>query len=82
MDKKLDRTNELLEQLLKRSSLSYRFLQGLVQSLGATIGLAIFIAIISSLLSNVELIPLIGGWLSDVANETISKTNVQQFITK
>lgn len=80
MDKKLDRTNELLEKLLKRSSLGYRFAQGLAQTLGATIGLTILFAIIGYLLSSLELVPLIGGWLSDVINDAVSKTSLQQLI--
>lgn len=71
----LNKTNELLEKIYKRLSPGHRFLSGLLQSLGATVGLAIFLAFIGYLLSRIELVPLIGGWLSDVANEAISNVN-------
>ena len=76
MTDQLARNNELLERLVKRHSLGYKFLAGIVQALGATLGLAILFALISNFLSRVELVPLIGGWLSDVANNAIGNINL------
>lgn len=76
MDKNLERTNELLEKINKKSSLGYRFLAGLIQALGATVGLALVLAILGYFISKIELIPIIGGWVSDIINQAMSGVNL------
>jgi len=78
MDDKLKETNELLTELIKTRSLWYRFLSGLLQALGATLGLAIIIAILAFTISKIQLIPIIGGWLSQVVNEALSNVKLPQ----
>lgn len=75
LDKNIQETNRLLETLIKRTNLWYRFVAGLMQALGATVGLAIILAILSYLLSRVQLVPIIGNWISDIANQALSNIN-------
>lgn len=76
----LARNNELLEKLIKKSSPMNRFSAGFFQALGATVGLAIFLAISGYLISRVELVPLIGSWLSQIIEETLNNINSSELL--
>lgn len=80
MDLKLEETNALLAKLVKRTSLAHRFLAGLIYSLGATLGFAIFLSIIGFSLSRIEVIPIIGGFISDIINNAASNIELPQNI--
>ncbi len=66
-------TNRLLEKLIKQKSLKYNFLVGLAQSLGATLGLAIVLGIITYILRQLPLTKLVGNWLATVIDEAIKQ---------
>ncbi len=72
MEENLKETNELLKKLLKKKTLSYSFLTGLAQSLGATVGLAIVAGIITYVLQHVSLANIVGKWLADVINNALN----------
>ena len=42
------------------------FLGGIAWGLGATIGLSVVLALLALILNNVNLVPLVGGFLSEV----------------
>lgn len=73
----LTENNELLKKLIKTKSLSYRFLMGLAYGLGATLGVAVLLAIVGFILSKIQLVPVIGGWLSEVINAALSNVDYQ-----
>lgn len=49
------------------------FLGGIAWSLGTLVGAAVIVGIIGFLLSRVNLIPLIGSWLTQIIQEAIPK---------
>jgi len=49
------------------------FIGGLFWALGATIGVGIIFALVSFILKNVNLVPYIGEFVSDVLNEVLQK---------
>jgi len=76
----VETTNQLLQKLIKRRSLFHSFALGLLHSLGATVGLAVVLALIAFILSKIELVPLIGGWLSQIIDEALSNVKVDSFL--
>ena len=60
----------------RKSIIINNFIGGLSWAVGATIGLALIIAVLSFLLKNINLVPFIGAFISDVINQII-KTNPQ-----
>lgn len=75
MSEELKRNNELLEKLISKNSLFNRFIGGFFQALGATLGLAAFITIASYFLSQIELVPILGKFISEVINNAISNVD-------
>ena len=71
-DELLAETNKLLKKILKRKSLWYAFLNGLMNGLGATVGLAIVLAIGAYLLQSLPITQWIGDWLSEIINNALS----------
>jgi len=78
-DKLIQENNKLLAKLVKRQSLPYRFLAGLMYGLGATLGVALIFALIGFILSKLQVIPIVGGFLSNILNEAIKNINYQPF---
>lgn len=50
------------------------FIGGVAWGLGATVGLSIFVAILSLILNKINLIPVIGDFVSQIS-DYVSKTN-------
>ncbi len=73
MEEKLQETNQLLEKLIKRRSLSYSFLSGLAQSLGATLGLTLVLGIVAYILHHLPLAQIMGDWLAQMVNEAMKQ---------
>ena len=76
MEQTLKETNQLLKKLIKRRSIGYSFLLGMANSFGATVGLVLVFALLAYVLRQLPLVPMIGDWLSEVMNNTISKIDV------
>lgn len=49
------------------------FFGGLAWALGATIGLAIIIALLGLILKNINLVPFVGNFVADIINFIIDK---------
>lgn len=49
------------------------FLGGIAWALGATVGLAIIVAVLGFILKNINLVPFIGNFVADVIKFVISK---------
>ncbi len=74
MDEKLlEETNQLLKKIIKRRSLSYAFLNGLMNSLGATLGLALFLGLVAYIFQHLPVDRLIGSWLAGIINQTLNQ---------
>ena len=56
----------------KMSILVKNFLGGMSWAFGATIGFAIIIAVLSFLLKNINVVPYVGNFISDVIKEIIA----------
>lgn len=56
------------------------FLGGIAWGLGATVGLSIFLAIITFILSKINLIPIVGNFISGIV--TYIAANNPQLLTK
>lgn len=80
MDEKLlKENNRLLQELINSRKYHRRFIAGLVYGLGATVGVAVVLGIFAFIVSRIELIPIIGEWLSRVVNEALVNINYQSF---
>jgi len=75
-EKLLAETNQLLKKLIKRRSLWYNFLSGLAQSLGATVGLTLFLGIVTYLVQRFQFNQMVGGWLAEIINEAMNQVKV------
>jgi hypothetical protein len=49
------------------------FLGGIAWALGATVGLAVIVALLGFILQNINLVPFVGGFIADVINFVIAK---------
>jgi hypothetical protein len=58
-----------------RRFLLYSFLNGIAGGLGRTIGATVVIAILAFILSKVQLVPIIGEWVSEIV--AIVRENLQ-----
>ena len=59
--------------LSRRQIIVNNFLGGISWGLGTTIGLSVFFAILGVIISRVDLIPIIGDWVSQILNSVLSK---------
>lgn len=50
----------------KKKIMFYNFLGGLFWAFGTFVGLAIIAVIAGFIISKIDLVPIIGGWLSDI----------------
>ncbi|MBI2025862.1 MAG: hypothetical protein HYT06_00610 [Candidatus Levybacteria bacterium] len=57
----------------KKEIIVNNFIGGLSWALGATIGLAIIIAILGIILRNINLVPFVGNFVADIINFIIDK---------
>jgi uncharacterized protein (DUF2062 family) len=69
------RLNQSITRLVKQQSLPSSFLRGVASGFGSVIGATIVVAVLAYLLSNVELIPLIGSWLAELVEYVAIITN-------
>lgn len=49
------------------------FIGGLAWALGATVGLAIIVALLGLILKNINLVPFVGNFIADIINFIIDK---------
>lgn len=59
-----------------RKMLFYNFLGGIAWSLGTLVGLGIIVAIIGYIISQINLVPIIGSWVAEILKEVTSKTQL------
>lgn len=59
--------------LSRRQIIVNNFLGGISWGLGTTIGLSIFLVVTGIVLSRINLIPIIGDWLSQIINSATIK---------
>ena len=65
---------ERSSKLSKREMIVNNFIGGIFWSLGATVGLALIFTILSLMAKNVDLVPFVGSFVSDVIDFVISKS--------
>ena len=59
-----------------RKVLFYNFLGGIAWSLGTLVGLGIIAAIIGFIVSRIDLIPVIGSWVTEIFKYVISHSQL------
>lgn len=62
----IKRLNHVINRLYKQQSLWHSFLRGILSGLGSVLGATIIVALIAYLLRNINLVPIIGDWLSQI----------------
>ena len=62
----LKRLNRSITQLVKQQGMTRSFLRGVSMGLGSVVGATIVVAILALVLRNVQLIPVIGDWVSQI----------------
>jgi hypothetical protein len=65
---------ERSSKLMLREIIFNNFIGGVSWAIGATVGLAIFFALLTLIAKNINLVPIIGSFVSDIIN-FILKTN-------
>lgn len=70
--KELKRLNRNLSRLNAKQSFGRIFITGIISGLGSAIGATLIVAILVYLISKIELIPVIGSWLSTLIKEIMS----------
>jgi len=65
----ISRLSQVIQKLDRRHTLIYSFFRGIVTGLGTVVGATLVVAILAYLFSHVELIPLIGTWLSELIKQ-------------
>ena len=66
------RLNKILTKMYKRSSAGSAFLIGIFSGLGSVIGATLVVAIVVSLLSHVQVIPILGNWIGQIAAAAVN----------
>ena len=69
--------NKNIIRLTNRQSFARSFFNGILSGLGSVIGATIVVAVLAFMLSNVQLIPVIGEWISQIT-EYVSNTGAQR----
>ncbi len=57
----------------KKEIIINNFIGGIAWAVGATIGLAIIVAILGLILRNINLVPFVGNFIADIINFIIDK---------
>jgi hypothetical protein len=61
------------QNLSKRKIIFNNFLGGIFWSLGATVGLAIIFAFLTLLANNIDIVPFVGNFVSDIIDFVVSR---------
>lgn len=70
---KADGANKYLQPYKSKRQIMFdNFLGGLFWSLGTFVGLTILVGISGYFISKIDLIPIIGGWMSQIVQEATS----------
>jgi len=72
VQEELKNLNHNLIRLNSKQSFGRIFLTGIISGLGSAVGATLIVAILLYLLSKVELIPIIGSWLSNLVGEIMA----------
>ena len=67
----IKRLNSILTRLYYRQSVTRTFFNGVVYGLGSVFGATLVFALIIYFLGKVDLIPIIGTWLSEIVSEAM-----------
>ncbi len=70
----------LISKLYNRQSPWNYFLNGLLNSFGYFVGIAIIVAAVAYFLQQVPLIPMIGDWLGEVLKQSLKNLTPQQYL--
>ncbi|KKP80595.1 MAG: hypothetical protein UR81_C0022G0002 [Candidatus Levybacteria bacterium GW2011_GWB1_35_5] len=57
----------------KKEIIINNFIGGIAWAVGATVGLAIIVAILGLILQNINLVPFVGNFIADIINFIIDK---------
>ncbi len=57
----------------KKEIIINNFIGGIAWAVGATVGLAIIVAILGMILQNINLVPFVGNFIADIINFIIDK---------
>lgn len=64
----------------KKRILLNNFLGGIAWGIGATVGLAIFLAIFGLIMRNIDLVPILGPFITNIYNYVLdNSTRLQKF---
>ena len=74
LEKEIQQLNKTILKLDKHHSLSNSFLRGVFYGLGSVVGATMVVALLAYLLRNIELIPIIGTWVAQIAEHVSAVT--------
>lgn len=57
-----------IDLLIKQQGMTHSFFRGVVTGLGSAIGATLVVGILALILRNVQLIPVIGDWVAQIAD--------------
>lgn len=69
LSEEMARLNQVIIRLDRRHTLLYSFFRGIVTGLGTVVGATIVVAVLAFLFRHVQLIPLIGTWLTEIIKQ-------------
>lgn len=72
----IQKLNNILEKIYKRQTFERAFMSGVFAGLGSAVGATLVFALVVYLLSQVNLIPIVGDWLAVLTEQII--TNLQR----
>lgn len=59
----------------RRQMLTNNFLGGIAWGIGVTIGLTVFFGVLAFIASNVNFVPIVGNFVSDIINHILTSSN-------
>ena len=72
LTEEIKKLNTVINRLYKKQSFMRSFVNGVFMGLGSVVGATLVVAVIVYLLNQVNLIPVIGNWLSQIISEALT----------
>lgn len=72
LNEEIKKLNSLLNRLYSRQSFARSFTVGLLSGFGSAIGATVIFGLVVYLLSNINLVPVIGDWLGAIMEQAFS----------
>ena len=66
------RLNRILTRVYRQQSFASSFVRGILTGLGSVIGATLVVGLIAFLLRNINIVPIVGDWLSDIFTHVLN----------